>query len=201
MLQQAALRDTRLAHDVVQHGLHHALAHWCVQVSIHATPRAADEADVFTVPAGVRGQLSHGQDTETRRGHQARDSLSSALWLPPTPSKHRPQLLGHDVGTCSDTANQSHKEPMIPDQSPGAGEGQVRSLPSPLASSRRPYSRAWQLGCGAGDCTYCPLNSETEMDQLHRKELASCKLDTKLRARAGPREGHIWVLGAGTGGT
>lgn len=52
VLQQAALRDAGPAHDVVQHGLHHALAHRRVQVAVHDAPRAADEADVLTVPAG-----------------------------------------------------------------------------------------------------------------------------------------------------
>lgn len=51
VLQQAALGDARPAHDVVQHGLHHALAHQRVQLPVHDAPRAAEEADGLTVPA------------------------------------------------------------------------------------------------------------------------------------------------------
>lgn len=52
VLQQAALGHAGPGHDVVQHGLHHALAHWRVQVAVHDAPRAAEEADALTVPAG-----------------------------------------------------------------------------------------------------------------------------------------------------
>lgn len=52
VLQQAALGNAGPGHDVVQHGLHHALAHRCVQAAVHDAPRAANEADALTVPAG-----------------------------------------------------------------------------------------------------------------------------------------------------
>lgn len=53
VLQQAALGNAGPAHDVIEQGLHHALAHWYVQVAVHDAPRAGDERDALAVPAGA----------------------------------------------------------------------------------------------------------------------------------------------------
>lgn len=88
MLQQAALGDARPAHDVVQHGLHHAFAHQRVELPVHDAPRAAEEADGLAVPTAGRavsgsgarwrggssltgrggGSWLHRQDTEAQEG-------------------------------------------------------------------------------------------------------------------------------------
>lgn len=127
--QQAALGDAGPGHDVVEHGLHHALAHRHVQVAVHDAPRAGDEGDVLAVPVVAAGgrQAWWVRDAEPQGswGLARVTGLGVLLLYPPPPSGMRrpnPRAAGrrdpltlslNEAGAC-----------QCPPQDPAlAGEG------------------------------------------------------------------------------
>lgn len=165
MLQQAALRDAGPAHDVVQHGLHHALAHRRVQVAVHDAPRAADEADVLTVPAGWAGGRQAQREGETARSHaspsadgtlrlrrsrvwprsQGEDGLPSAL---PPPLPLPPGQRGPTSGPMSTAEERKRVGPAQTQLQPLAGRERADfqvSLSSWARGQRLPPPRPGSL--------------------------------------------------------